>query len=62
MTTRAHQVIADAVAAVITAAIEEHRNAPADVQARHAVRALQRDGWHITPTPPIHTCPTTETQ
>lgn len=49
---RAQAVIADAVAAVIAAAIDEDRAAPSLVQARRAVRALARDGWHVSPIPP----------
>lgn len=49
---RAQRVIADAVAAVIAAAIDEYPDAPSDAQARHALRALTRAGWYVGPIPP----------
>lgn len=58
---KAHQVIADAVAAIIAAriaaALAEFGIPPdiaarsADAEAAHAVRDLSRDGWHITALP-----------
>lgn len=56
---RAQAVIADAVAAVIAAAITAHLNREASrvtpeeahQAARAAVAALARDGWHITARP-----------
>lgn len=53
---RPERPIADACAAVIAAAIEdavtEYPNATPATQARHAVRALAAQGWHITAVPP----------
>lgn len=57
--TRAQAVIADAVAAVIAAQLQTALNedlpriteAQAKGAAAAAVRALQRDGWHITAHP-----------
>ncbi|WP_329151264.1 hypothetical protein OIU91_28485 [Streptomyces sp. NBC_01456] len=47
--------IADACAAVIAGAIEEvvaeFPDATPEAQARHAVRALMAQGWHITAEP-----------
>jgi hypothetical protein len=55
----AHQVIADAAAAVIKAAMVAEGIAPeaADRIARRAVRDLRRDGWHITAQPLPHPHP-----
>ncbi|HET6354639.1 hypothetical protein [Streptomyces sp.] len=58
--TRAQAVIADAVAAVIAAQLQTALNedqprvteAEAKAVAAAAIRALQRDGWHITAHPP----------
>jgi hypothetical protein len=53
--TPADRVIADAIAAVIAAAVTDHvaGSTPdqADAAGHAAVRELRRLGWHITPLP-----------